>query len=446
MKIALIAMSGIRVCDEELLRLGLTLPGFVERSKIIASLPSLGLLTLAGMTPKKHNIEYIEIPDVREIGTPPDGFDLVAISSYSAQIDEAYELAKRYKETGLPVVIGGPHVSCLPEEASEYCDAVVIGEGELSWLKVLGDFERGSLKPLYGSTEESFDLNDAPVPAFELLDISKYNRLTVQTSRGCPHRCEFCASSVALVRKYKQKPMNRVLNEIDKILDIWKHPFIEFADDNTFVDKRYWKELLSKLKERKIRWFTETDISVSEDEELLTLMSESGCAQVLIGLESPVEAGLDGLEISNNWKLNKWSRYKDAIRTIQSHGITVNGCFIIGLDGQGPEIFDRVIDFVKESELYEVQVTIPTAFPCTPLYERLKNEKRLLHEKDWKKCTLFDINFIPRNMSPEILARGFKDLVVKLYSEDFTRLRRDNFKKRLKKHLKKEEGKRDEKQ
>lgn len=437
MKIGLIAMSGIRACDEELLRLGLTLPGFVERSKTIASLPSLGLLTLAGMTPKSHKVEYLEIPNIKELSTIPDKYDLVAISSYSAQIDEAYELGRRYKKMGTPVVIGGPHVSCLPEEAAAYCDAVIIGEGELTWLDVLRDCEGGQLKRFYGSLNDSFDLKDAPMPAYELLDISKYNRLTVQTSRGCPHRCEFCASSVILSGKYKQKPVDKVLKEIDKILDIWKHPFIEFADDNSIVNKEYWKELLSQLKNKKIRWFTESDISVCEDEELLDIMRESGCQQVLIGLESPVKLGLDGLEINSNWKLKQLPRYKAAIEKIQSHGITVNGCFIIGLDGHGPEIFDQIFDFVKETKLYEVQITILTAFPGTPLYKRLKNEDRILNDKDWNKCTLFDVNFQPKNLTPQILASGFRNLGVKLYSEELTKWRRGNFKKNLRSRVKK---------
>ena len=120
MRIALVAMSGIRVCDEELLRLGLTLPGFVERSKVIASLPSLGLLTLAGMTPPPHEVRYFEVPDIRTLTALPEPFDLVGISSYSAQIGEAYELADRFRLAGVPVVLGGPHVSALPEEAAAH--------------------------------------------------------------------------------------------------------------------------------------------------------------------------------------------------------------------------------------------------------------------------------------------------------------------------------------
>lgn len=431
MNIGLFAMSGIRVCDAELLRLGLTLPGFVERSKTIASLPSLGLLTLAGMTPATHTIRYFEVPDVNQTGELPPGLDLAAISSYSAQIDEAYELSRRLRARGVPTVIGGPHVTALPDEASAHCTAVVAGEGEAHWSQVLEDAGRGELERIYRAGPGVFDMADAPMPAFELLDIAKYNRLTVQTSRGCPHRCEFCASSVMLTDRYKQKPAAKVLAEIARIREIWSHPFIEFADDNSFVNHAYWKELLPALKGQGLRWFAETDLSVANDGELLDLMRETGCAQVLIGLESPTAAGLHGLEMRSDWKASRFSRYREAIQTIQSHGITVNGCFVIGLDGHGPDIFDQVFDFVETSGLYEVQVTIQTAFPGTPLYERLEREGRLLEPRNWKKCTLFDINFKPANMTLQELGTGFKDLVVRLYGDDFTRRRRERFRHSL---------------
>lgn len=423
-------MSGIRVCNQELLRLGLTLPGFVERSKTIASLPSLGLLTLAGMTPRNHEVQYLEVLELSELKELP-AFDLVAISSLSAQIKEAYKLAERYRAIGVPVIMGGLHVTSLPQEAAKYASAVVVGEGEACWQKVIRDAERGQLQKYYGAGEPSFDLAHAPMPAFELLDISRYNRITVQTSRGCPHRCEFCASSILLTDKYKQKPMAKVLGEIDRILSIWGDPFLEFADDNTFINRRYWKELLPQLQRRKVRWFTETDISVAEDEELLQMMHESGCAQILIGLESPVDGGLKGIELRNDWKLRRRLHYIDAIRKIQSKGITVNGCFVLGLDGQTPEAFDQVFNFVEESGLYEVQVTLQTAFPGTPLYERLKRAGRIIEDGCWEKCTLFDINYRPEGMTIDELDRGFKNLVSRLYSDDFTNWRRTNFRRQF---------------
>ena len=376
MKIGLIAMSGVRAYNEELTQLGLTLPGFVDRNKIIASLPSLGLLTLAGMTPDEIEVEYIEIPDIKDVKELPNSFDLVAISTYSAQIFEAYELADKYKAKGVATVIGGSHVTCVPEEAKEHCDSVVIGEGEPVWIELLNDFNNGGLKPFYSSFEKDFDLSEAPMPKFELLNPDKYNRLTVQTSRGCPHKCEFCGASILICSKYKQKPAQKVMDEIRAIKKIWDKPFIEFADDNTFVNKKYWKELLKELRNENIKWFTETDISVAYDDELLALMRESGCQQVLIGFESPAEIGLNGLELSSNWKLKQLDKYRYAIDKVQSHGITVNGCFILGLDGHDKGTFNQVWEFVRESGLYEVQITILTAFPGTPLYKRLLEEDR----------------------------------------------------------------------
>jgi radical SAM superfamily enzyme YgiQ (UPF0313 family) len=344
-------------------------------------------------------------------------------------------LGRRYCELGVPVVIGGPHATALPDEAAAFCDAVVVGEGELYWNDVLVDCAAGRLKQVYGGDDAQFDLADAPVPAFSLLDISKYNRLTVQTSRGCPHKCEFCGSSVILTGRYKQKPMAKVIQEIDAILDVWEHPFIEFADDNSFVDHAYWKELLPALGRRKVKWFAETDLSVSEDDRLLDLMRGSGCAQVLIGLESPIQAGLAGIEMRTDWKYKRFPRYKDAVRNIQSHGITVNGCFVIGLDGHTTDIFDEVYEFVRDVGLYEVQVTILTPFPGTPLYARLAAEGRLLEPCNWDKCTLFDINYRPANMSVEELSAGFKRLAVQLYSDEFTKWRRNAFKEYFRKHL-----------
>jgi radical SAM superfamily enzyme YgiQ (UPF0313 family) len=426
MKIGLIAMSGVRACDEELLRLGLTLPGFVERSKTIASLPSLGLLTLAGMTPPEHTCHYIEVEDIRKLDELPDGFDLVAISSFSAQMAEGYELADRYRARHVPTVLGGLHVTALPEEAANHADSVVVGEGESVWREVLADAEAGRLRTFYRA-DGRFDLADAPMPAYHLLDLEKYNRLTVQASRGCLRHCEFCASSVLLTSQYKQKPADRVLAEIDRICGMWHRPFLELADDNAFANRRYWKPLLRELGSRRIRWFAETDLSVHEDHEVLELMHQSGCAEVLIGLESPVEAGLAGIELKSDWKRRQWPHYLDAVRCIQSYGIRVNGCFVLGLDGHSSRIFDEVYRFAEESELFDVQITLQTPFPGTPLYERLKRQNRLLDDAAWERCTLFDVNYRPEGMTVEELQDGFRQLAVRLYCDDITKWRRENF-------------------
>lgn len=439
MRILFAAMSGVRCQDAELLSRGLTLPGFVERSKVIASLPSLGLLTLAGMTdPTRHQRLYREVPDRAAFAALPREVDLVVISSFSAQIFEAYELADSYRARGILVAMGGLHVTSLPDEALAHCDAISIGEGEVTWPQLLADAEAGTLSRRYDARGREFDLSQSPMPAFELLDRRKYNRLTVQTSRGCPHRCSFCAGSILLTSRYKQKPMERVLAEIDRICELWPRPFIEFADDNSFINRPYWQELLPELEKRDLRWFTETDLSVADDPALLRSIAKAGCRELLIGLESPVAAGLDGLELRANWKLKRQESALAAVKRIQDHGIRVNGCFIVGLDEHDSSIFAAVANFAQEAGLYDVQVTLPTPFPGTPFLAQLRREGRLLADCAWDRCTLFDLLFTPRRMSPDELTQGFRDLVEQLYSAEATQRRRAVFNTQLRRWRRRE--------
>ena len=417
MKICFLAMSGVRVKSKELAALGVTLPGFIRRGKVIASMPSLGLLTLAACTPQDVEIDYKEIEEVSEL-EGMSRYGLVAISSCTAQINEAYMVADILREEGIVVVIGGLHVSSLPEEAKGHADAVIIGEGEVLWGDLIADFRAGTLKDFYRSFHKApFDMALSPIPRFDLLDFDKYNRVTIQTSRGCTHNCEFCASSRLISKWYKLKPVAKVMEEVDGVLERWEHPFIEFADDNTFINKRWSRHFLKELSKRRVRWFTETDISISDNDEALDLLRESGCRQLLIGLESVSKKSLKGID-SSDWKLARRDRYLEAIEKIQSKGISVNGCFIVGLDGDGPNVFEDIKDFIIESRLIEAQVTVLTPFPGTRLYERLKTEGRLLEEKYWDSCTLFDVNFRPKNMSVTDLENGLIWLFKEIYSEE----------------------------
>lgn len=429
MKLGLIAMSGVRAHNPELTALGLTLPGFVERNRVVASLPSLGLLTLAGLTPPEFETRYLEVPDVAAFDGVPEEFDAVAISSFSAQIREAYELADRYRALGTKVILGGLHVSALPGEALAHADAVVVGEGEPAWPSVLEDLSRGQLREVYDARSQPFDLSNSPMPRFDLLDIDRYNRITVQTQRGCSLRCEFCAASIRISPTFKIKPIDRVMAEIAAIRSLWRHPFIEFADDNTFVNKAHSKQLMRALAREDVRWFTETDLSVADDPELLELMKDAGCAEVLIGFESTTFAALNGVEQRSNWKAKRVDKYLDAIRAIQDCGIRVNACFILGLDGTGPESFDEIWRFVQTSQPYDVQITVQTAFPGTPLYERLKSEGRILRDEAWELCTLFDVNFKPAHMTVAELEGGLRSLAGLIYSEEFTNQRRLAFRR-----------------
>jgi radical SAM superfamily enzyme YgiQ (UPF0313 family) len=428
MKIGFLALSGIRVIDPVLQTTGLNLPGFVERSKVIASLPSLGLLTLAGLTPDEHDLRYLDIPDVDApdiLAALPGPFDVVAISSFTAMIKDAYRLAARYRAIGTKVILGGLHVALCPDEAAQHADAIVVGEAEPMWPMLLVDLKNGRLQKRYQTTVP-YNLAEAPMPRFDLLDVRKYNRLTVQTSRGCPWNCEFCAASIRLNPKYRTKPISKVIAELHRIKEFWAAPFIEFADDNTFADKRHGHALTEALADEQIRWFTETDISVAQDEVLLRKMRKAGCAQILVGLEDPAD-GLEGLELKSNWKARQRVHYLESIRRIQDYGITVNGCFVLGLDTHTEASFDQIWDFIKESELYEIQLTILTPFPGTPLYERFLRDGRLIDPLAWEKRTLFDVTFQPARLSVEALRQGLFDLASKVYSAEFTERRRRQF-------------------
>lgn len=431
-KVVLISMSGVRVYNQRLLELGLTLPGFVERSKVIASLPSLGLLTLASHTPENWNVIYKELDiytdkEINEIENEKP--DIIAFSSLTARINETYTLTTRFKKAGIKVVIGGLHVSALPDEAMRYADSIIQGEGELIWSKLLADFENNNLKPLYSSLidkENTFHLHQARVPSYDLLDISKYNRLTIQTTRGCPLHCSFCASS-RTISTYKKKPIAIVEKELNKIFEIWSRPFIELADDNTFIDKVWSKQLLQLFSNYKMKWFTETDISVAYDYELLENLAKSNCVQILIGFETSTANGLKNLDKAN-WKFKQFDNYYKAIEKIQSYGISVNGCFILGFDSDTLKTFEETEKFIKQSNLSEVQLTMLTPFPSTSLYHQLKSENRLLEENYWDKCTLFDATFQPKNFTVKEFENSFQTLMTNIYSDKTVKERKSHFK------------------
>jgi radical SAM superfamily enzyme YgiQ (UPF0313 family) len=424
-QLLLIAMSGVRIVNPELKALGMTLPGFIERGQVIASLPSLGLLTIAGATPPGWEIEYVEVDELDEaalspiLACPPD---VAAISSLSARIDDAYLLADRLRAAGAFTVIGGLHASVLPNEALAHADSVVLGQGEWVWPQLLEDWSFGRTQRIYTGMHTPQPLDATPLPRFDLLDPTRYNRIPIQTTRGCPLDCRFCAAS-RLISPYKKKSLERIRAELEAVQAIWPQPFIELADDNSFVHKAWARELAALFAEHpQVRWFTETDISLGDDPELIRLLARSGCAQVLIGLESPSPAAL-GETDSRLWKQSRLRDAQDKVARIQDVGISVNGCFVFGFDSDTVETFDRTQEFILRLGLTEVQVTILTPFPGTKLYEDLRAEGRLHAERFWDRCTLFDVVYDPKGMTAQELESGFRRLVEQIYSPPATRAR-----------------------
>jgi radical SAM superfamily enzyme YgiQ (UPF0313 family) len=288
--------------------------------------------------------------------------------------------------------------------------------------------EKGTDQRVWNAKDfPAVDVRSLPLPRYDLLEGRPYNRFTVQTTRGCPWRCDFCASNVMLRQPYRKRPVASVIQDIQAIARLRKRPFIEFADDNTFVDKVWGQALCRELIPLRLKWFTETDISVADDPELLRLMRQARCRQVLIGLESPDHSALEGIELNANFKARRAADAIDAVRRIQEHGITVNGCFILGLDRHTPDIFEQVLEFAMRVPLYDVQITVLTPFPGTPLYDRLRQVGRILFPGRWDLCTLFDVNYQPENMTVEQLREGMYWLTERLYSEDCLLQRRKPF-------------------
>jgi len=406
--VALVPFTGFRVREEALLELGMSLPGLKDRAAAVGQLPALGLLTLAGMTPPHWTCSYREAAQAN--GALLDEIlsarpDLVALSALTASIEEAYRFSTDLRRHGVRVVLGGLHATACPQEATAHVDAVVVGEGEPVWAEVLADAEAGALKPLYRA-RAPFDLSQAPVPRFDLLtQPGRRPRLTLQTQRGCPFACDFCGAS-RLLGTFREKPTGNLVREIDAIARLVPNPILELADDNTFAGNRDFRDLFQALERSGARYFTEADWRLGERPDLLQDLAHSGCVQVLVGIESLVfhHPGMGAKQAAS-------SRIMDAVSRVQEAGIAVIGCFILGADGEDRASIDRLIRFILDSPLADVQVTVQTPFPGTALYRRLRQEGRLLPERGWSHYTLFDVTYQPDGLSVAELEAAFQEVV-----------------------------------
>lgn len=407
--VAFVSLAGARVAEAELAALGATLPGLRRRGAAIEALPALGLLTLAGLTPGEWSRSWHEARRVDDalvedvLAARPT---LVAVSALTASVDEAYALSRALRAAGARVVLGGLHATACPDEAAREVDAVVVGEGEPVWLDVLRDAERGALAPRY-QARAPFDLARAPLPAWSLLGPQVRPRFTLQTARGCPFACEFCGAS-RLLGPFREKPDARVEAELAAIRALDPRPVLELADDNTFAGRREPGPLLDLLARAGARWFTECDWRLGERPDVLARLAASGCVQVLVGVES-LASTYPGM----GRKAADLPRVLAALEAIEQAGVAVNACFVVGADGETPASLARLADLLDRTTFSEVQITVQTPFPGTPLRARLARESRLLRPdgEDWRAHTLFDVTFEPDAMTPEALALGFRALL-----------------------------------
>lgn len=421
--VTFVPLTGFRVREPQLLELGMSLPGLRPRASAVAELPALGVLTLAGMTPEPWTCSYRGISEVSDASFEKilaDQPDVVAISALTASIDEAYRLAARLRAHRIPTVIGGLHVSACPEEAEAWCDSVIVGRGESVWPQVLQDVSGGTLQRRYSVPVNKMPL--WPMPRFDLLPETPA-RFTLQTQAGCPLACGFCGAS-RLLSRFAEKPVEQIREELAVIQRLMPRPLIELADDNTFAGSRDVNPLFDALKDARVRWFTEADWRIGERPDILRRLASSGCQQVLMGIESLVFR-YPGM----GEKQAELHRIMKAVDAIQSAGVAVNGCFIIGADGETTQSLESLTEFLLTCSLAEIQVTLQTPFPGTSLYRQLHAEGRLLPERGWSSYTLFDVTYQPDCMAVEDLEAGFRNVLRRVFStsasERRSRIRRE---------------------
>ena len=390
----------------------MTLPGLQGRAQALRQLPGLGLITLAGSLPDSWTCSYASVECWNEAlleRIAAERPDLVAVSALTASINEAYDFCAQLRRQNLRTVLGGLHVTCCADEARQYADAVVVGSGEPTWPQVLHDCAAGALRPIYRSLDYA-DSQEWPIPRFDLLGTAPA-RFTLQTQRGCPLACSFCGAS-RLLGEFREKPTENIRRELLAIGSLVSDPLIELADDNTFAGSREETEFLDVFGRSGVRYFTEADWRIGERPQLLARLGASGCVQVLVGIESLVFR-YPGM----GHKQAELDRIMDAVRAIQQSSVAVNGCFIVGADGETPASLDRLVRFILDSPLADVQVTVQTPFPGTALRSQLARQGRLIAQRGWPHYTLFDVTYQPDRMSVAELEEGFRDVLRNVFGQ-----------------------------
>jgi len=358
----------------------------------------LTLTTLAGLIPLDMNAR-VRIVD-ESVGTRvpyEETFDLVGISCLTGTAPRAYEIADTFMKRNTTVVLGGFHVTLLPEEARKHAHCVVLGFAEETWPQLLRDFEKGELKPVYKADGGRID--NLPIPRRELQKRLGYMAPnTIFATRGCKGKCDFCAIPAANVN-WQTRPIGDVIDEMRHI----KSERVVFNDVSIAEDPEYAKQLFQAMIPLKKKWGGLATTRIVQDREVLDLMHKSGCVYLLIGFESFENRSLSSI----NKGFNKAELYRSVVGELHDRGIIIQGCFIFGFDEDDASVFEATVHWVNELKIDIPRYAIYTPYPCTNAFERLKAAKRILHE-NWAYYDTQHVVFQPRNMTARQLDDGFK--------------------------------------
>jgi len=412
-----------------------------ENVSVLNQMP-VNLGYLKTLTPKHWQVDIIDETQEPAINDAGDitfgGADLVGITSVSYQANRAYQIATACKKRGISVIMGGIHATSHPEEAAKYVDCVVIREAVTLWENIITDFDKGCLQKRYdgGLTPMEIYHGLRSDRAF-LKDKYKYRYSGIITTAGCPFSCEFCSVPQFQGKKYRERPIEDVLDELESIKGQYRGLIL--TDENFYghgkKSNERVRDLFKGMVERGIyqNWFGFTSLNIYKDDETLDYMVKSGCVGVLIGIESINEEALKTMNKNVNLRISI-EKYFEAIENIRKHGLAVWGTMVFGNDADTPETFKQVADFVLNSHVDIMTCGILCPFINTPLYMRLKGDGRLFRTnfpEDWKYYTSHHLTYILKNMSLQELIDGFQYLFDKIYSTEVLRKRFQNAKEIL---------------
>ena len=372
-------------------------------------LPGLTLAMLAAVTPREIDVRLVN--ETSEDIPLDEHWDLVGLTGMGSGLVRAWQLADEFRRRGTTVVIGGIAASLArPEWSQEHADAVVLGEAEETWPRVLADFAAGRLEPLYRATRAP-PIDTLPVPRYELMNRSRIGLWRpVQATRGCPFTCSFCSITAFFGQGYRKRPVDQVVRDV-RAAKRHGTRFIAFIDDNIGVDWNYCTDLWEALIPEKITWMSQCSLHIARRPEMLRLARKSGCRLLSFGVESTNRASLDSVDKP----FNHPERYAEDVATIRRHGIDVSTEMIIGLDADDPSVFQRTFDFIMQTAISVPRVHILTPVPGTPLYDELAASGRIL-SSEFQRYSGGQVVYRPRHLTVEELQAGYWKLYERLFS------------------------------